>query len=340
MSSMTWELLDKFLAQQCTSTERMHVERWLTEVPQRASQTALLADAVVPAWTTLRMDARARVLRVVTAPALTPGKRFQLQRNPVGRNLLKTGVLVLTGLAVGVVATHSVLSREQFTAVASGIRVLTTPPGQRASLRLPDGSRVILGVASTLRHYSDFGTGKREVELEGEAYFDVAHTDENTGFVVRARDLVAEDIGTEFIVRAYPEDSTPEVIVRDGRVALRQAGTHASEASHVLLAGQLGRLTPDGRAQVEQADTSAFFAWTQGWLVFDSLPFRAAIPRLNRWYDIDIRLADTALGALPLTATFRNQPTVEALDLLAASLGMRQVRQGRVITLHPVPSDR
>ena len=91
---------------------------------------------------------------------------------------------------------------------------------------------------------------------------------------------------------------------------------------------------------MEQADTSAFFAWTQGWLVFDSLPFRAAIPRLNRWYDIDIRLADTALGALPLTATFRNQPTVEALDLLAASLGMRQVRQGRVITLHPVPSDR
>jgi ferric-dicitrate binding protein FerR (iron transport regulator) len=198
---------------------------------------------------------------------------------------------------------------------------------------------VILGVASTLRHPPTFDARVREIELEGEAYFEVAH-DARRPFVVRARGLVAEDLGTEFLVRAYPEDPTPSVVVRDGRVALRLAAAPSGAPRQVLLAGQLGRLAADGQPTVEQVDTSAYFAWTQGWLVFDAVPLRNAIPQLSRWYDLDFRLADSLLGAVPLTATFRNQPTEDVLDLLAASLGMRQVRTGRTVTFYSATSGR
>lgn len=327
MSTVTWELLERFLAQQCDAEERARVERWIGDAPSRGLWAGLLAEAVAQAPAGARADAWARLLRRLTASA-----RHSPDRARSWRSLWKVAALGAAAIVAGIVVALAVGSRKTAPA-GTALRVLSTPSGQRASFELPDGTRVILGVASTLRHSPTFGAEAREIELEGEAYFEVA-ADSRYPFVVRARDLVAEDLGTEFLVRAYPEDPRPSVVVRDGRVALRLAAAPSQSATQVLLAGQLGRLAADGRPTVEQADTSAYFAWTQGWLVFDAVPLRNAIPQLSRWYDLDFRLADSLLGEVPLTATFRNQPTDEVLQLLAASLGMSQVRQGRRVTFH------
>jgi transmembrane sensor len=85
---------------------------------------------------------------------------------------------------------------------------------------------------------------------------------------------------------------------------------------------------------VELADTAAWFAWTEGRLVFDNTPLREALPQLSRWFDLEFRLADSSMGDVPLTATLRTQPTSDVLDNLAASLGMRQRQEGRTVTLY------
>lgn len=333
MSRVTWELLERFLARQCDAEERARVEHWIGDAPSRAFRTGLLAEAVDPVPAGARADAWAQLLRQLAAPGrLSPG------RPRPRRNALRIVALGTAAIGAGILVSLALGSREA-TPASPAMRVLSTPSGQRASFKLPDGTRVILGVASTLRHPPTFSAEAREIELEGEAYFEVT-PDSRHPFVVRARDLVAEDLGTEFLVRAYPEDPTPSVVVRDGRVALRLATAPSHVARQVLLAGQLGRLDADGRPTIEQADTSAYFAWTQGWLVFDDVPLRHAIPQLSRWYDLDFSLADSSLGEVPLTATFRNQPTDEVLPLLAASLGMSQVRQGRKVTFHRVTGAR
>ena len=210
------------------------------------------------------------------------------------------------------------------------MQVATTAPAKRASFRLPDGTRVILGVASVLRYPQTFPANSREVQLEGEAYFAVAH-EERRPFVVRAGDLVATDLGTEFTVRAYPDDPTPRVVVREGRVAVRP--TSPSGREQVLDPGELGRLV-EGVVMVEPADTAASFGWTEGRLVFEDTPLREALPHLGRWFDLEFRLADSAMGDIPLTATLRAVPTAEVLDNLAASLGMRREQHGRTVILH------
>jgi hypothetical protein len=78
----------------------------------------------------------------------------------------------------------------------------------------------MLGVASTLRYPAGFTDGPRQV---WEAYFDVVY-EQDRPFIVRAGDLVAKDLGTQFTVRAYPEDAGARVVVREGRVAIRVAG--------------------------------------------------------------------------------------------------------------------
>ncbi len=327
---MDWELLDRYLAWECSAEERTRVERWMAEAPSNRRWVELLTEATIAAPARPRTEVWESIERQLDAPR----KSFSLSSQPARSSLTKAA-LVLLVVAGGALAGRAVLSsRPEAVTPAPAMRVVTTPPGQRASFRLPDGTSVMLGVASTLRHPVSFAAGRREVQLDGEAYFEVVH-DENRALAVRAGDIVAEDLGTEFVVRAYEEDRHARVVVREGKVVLRSAAARTDAAEQVLLPGQLGRLKPDGTPVVERADTAAYFAWTDGRLVIDGVPLREALPQLSRWFDLEFRLGDSTLGEVPLTTTLKTQPSPDVLDLLASSLGMRQVRNGRTVTFYP-----
>ena len=346
MSEIDWKLLDRYLTGEATADEREQVEVWLAEDPERWAQVAALRDALAEAALSegaveeAKAEVWARLERELgeVAPEKRPNRigsrEFVLpSHRPWSTAVQIAAALLLTVLAATVIA--RLLFRSQ--AHVPAVRVATTAPGQRTMFRLGDGTQVVLGVASTLRYPARFDGGSRDVSLEGEAYFQVVH-DEGRAFVVRAGDLVAKDLGTEFTVRAYPEDAGARVVVRAGRVAIRAAGSTAA-SERVVAPGQLGRLGAGGQPTVEPADTAVYFAWTGGRLVFDRTPLRDALPQLSRWFDLDFRLADSALADIPLSATLRTQLTPDVLDNLAASLGLRERRDGRTVTLYsPQPA--
>jgi transmembrane sensor len=152
---------------------------------------------------------------------------------------------------------------------------------------------------------------------------------------VRAGDLIATDLGTEFLVQAYPEHGGARVVVRSGTVSVRPVRAQNSvQPERVVRPGELARIAADGAPLVEQADTAAYFAWTTGILVFDGTPLREALPQLSRWYDLDFRLADSSLGAIPLSGRLDQVLTPSRLELLAGSVGLAQVRRGRIVTFY------
>ena len=349
MSEIDWELLDRYLTGAATADEREQVEAWLAEDPERWAQVAALRDALAQAalsdpavdqakeevWARLERELGGAGRGMGIRPRRTGTREFAVpSRRAWSTPVQIAAALLVTMLGGAAIAALLFRSGPQ----APAVRVATTAPGQRTMFRLPDGTQVLLGVASTLRYPAAFDGGARDVSLEGEAYFQVVH-DERRAFVVRAGDLVAQDLGTEFTVRAYPEDARARVVVRAGRVGIRAAGSDAA-AERVVAPGQLGRLGAGGQPTVEPADTATYFAWTDGRLVFDRTPLRDALPELSRWFDLDFRLADTASGSITLTATLRTQPTPDVLDNLAASLGMRERRNGRVVTLYAADSGR
>ena len=307
----------------------------MTQAPSNRRRVELLAAALAAGPAAPRQAVWESIERQVHVPSTG----FSLAPKPARSPLIRVAVLLLL-VGGGAFGGYAVLSRmPKAASPAPLMRVATTPPGQRASFRLPDGTKVILGVASTLRHPVTFAPGRREVEVEGEAYFEVAH-EAGRAFVVRAGDIIAEDLGTEFIVRSYPEERGARVVVREGKVALHRASSPGAAGGRVVQAGQLGRLAGDGTPVVETADTSAYFAWTDGRLVLDGVPLRDALPQLSRWFDLDFRLSYSTLGSVPLTTTLKTQPSPDVLNLLAASLGMRQVRQGRTVTFYPAAGVR
>ncbi len=209
------------------------------------------------------------------------------------------------------------------------MRVYETTRGERAEFRLSDGTRVMLNVASRVEVPADYGQRDRVVHLRGGAYFEVVHNQQRP-FAVYAGDMVARDLGTEFTIGAYPEDHRTQVVA--GQVAL--AAAVDSTRSVTVSPGQRGQLDGAGRPVVDKVDTAMAFAWTGGTLVLDGTPLRDALVQLGRWFDLDFRLADSSLGGIPVAATLTNQPTDQALDFLAGSLGLRATRDGRVVTLH------
>lgn len=349
MSEIGMELLERYLAGKASTEECHRVDAWLAEDPRRwAELTALrqalemqelsdraVEEAVAEVW--------ARLAPEIGSPEEPPvrmgrgsnhgAREFALPARARKRPVALVAAIVALMIGGGLAAT---LLLRGPSAPAESRRVATTAPGERAAFRLPDGTQVMLGVASRLRYAADPSGKVREVSLDGEAYFDVTH-EERRPFIVRAGGLVAQDLGTQFTVRAYPDDPSARVVVRKGKVAIR-AATDGVEA--VVAPGQLGRLA-DGRVPtVEKADTAAFFAWTEGRLVFDGTPLREALPQLGRWFDLEFRLADSTLGEVPLTATLKTRPTPDVLESFAASLGMRQRREGRTVTLYSTDAAR
>jgi transmembrane sensor len=209
-------------------------------------------------------------------------------------------------------------------------RDYVTAPGQRADITLRDGSRVILSVDTWLRVPGDYGVRDRSVELEGEAYFVVRH-DARRPMVVRTRYGVAEDLGTEFGVRAYRHDHDVQVTVRDGAVAMRRS-QDAGPALLTLGPGDRGILSARGEVTaITDVPVDKYLSWTTGRLVFDDTPLRSVIPELARWYDLDIQLDDESLGDERITIVLTTESPDEAMSAVAKVLDLRVVRTERSV---------
>ena len=342
MNDLDWELFDRYLANAASAVEREEFERWVAERPERAEFVAAwhrglekMESGIATAeresvWSgpleSLGLAEGARARRAnLRPPVFALGERSRSWRR--GPAIAAAALLI-----VGAGLAGRALLLDTAGEVPTVEQVVTVPRGERGQFRLPDGSQVILAAGSTLRHPAKFPRDSREVTLEGEAYFAVEH-DSRRPFRVLAGDLVATDLGTEFLVRAYPEDAGARVVVRSGEVAVRAtASTGASGQEQTIKPGQLGRLEAGGLPRVERADTAAYFAWTEGTLVFDGTPLRDALPQLSRWYNLEFRLADTSLGSIPLSGRLNQSLTEGRLDLLAGSLGLQQVKRGDVVT--------
>lgn len=334
---ITPELLDRYLAGEGTEGENATVRRFLMARPDAARSIRELlqrldGEAGRPAVPDAR-DSLAAV-RDRMRHAAPPGARRRsplFTRLPVQERTPRWMRRVRLGAAVAAVAAAVAFVADALTRPATVTlprvewRTYATNHGESAELRLVDGTRVRLAPASQLRIPSDYGETRREVHLEGEGYFDVVH-DTQRPFAVRARNALAEDLGTAFSVRSYAEDHAVQVVVREGAVDLQGVGR--------LEPGDVGRLAPDGESMIRHGvDVDSMLAWLDGRLVFDNAPLADVALALERWHAIEVRLSDTTLARIPFTGALTNSSADAAVRLVAATLGLRVHRSGQLVTL-------
>ncbi|MVT12249.1 FecR family protein [Chitinophaga tropicalis] len=161
-----------------------------------------------------------------------------------------------------------------------GYNTLTTPRGGQFRVRLPDGTRVWLNAASSIRYPTAFEGKERRVTITGEAYFEIAGN-AAMPFVVNIDNRAdVEVLGTHFNINAYRDEAAINTTLLEGKIRVK--GT-------VLNPGQQASLAANGQMRVlNDVDTMQVVAWKEGWFQFHTASLQEVMRQMARWYDIEI----------------------------------------------------
>jgi transmembrane sensor len=214
----------------------------------------------------------------------------------------------------------------------SEIQTYATSVGERRQVVLKDGTTVLLGPTSRLLVPSlRPDNGDRLVLLDGVAYFSVVH-DPAHPFTVKVGKFIIQDVGTAFSVDNDDSAGT-RVVVDSGKVSIGPADDR--DRDQFLNARDRATVDSKGVVLVERSAVSDDdLAWTQGRLVFRDAPLILVGAELYRWYGVRLRVADSSLANLHLTASFSGEPVDRVLNVIALSLGARIEREGNVAVLY------
>jgi transmembrane sensor len=348
---LDWDALARYLAGEGSAAERATIRQWLASHTADAKVVQALDDAlgrVTPSPNAREgIDVEAALVAVNAKRALldaspSSGRLLTLDSNgkrsgtsPATRWIPLAAAAILV-LAVGTVVWRGRVNRDETQTIAS--RTFTTGIGGRDSLQLPDGTSIVLGPRSRITLAAGYGRQARNVELEGEAYFDVHH-DATRPFVIAVNGATVRDVGTAFAVHA---DSLGlvRVAVKSGTVEIQRTGTSA-RSSAVLNAGDVGLLDSAGKVVAERgAATDDDLAWTRGTLVFRDATIAEVRDDLRRWYGIELVARDSVLRR-HLTATFGAHDSVATiLRTIALSLPASIERHGDTAFIRPAPETR
>ena len=191
---------------------------------------------------------------------------------------------------------------------------------------LEDGTRVWLNADSKLRYPSFFDGGRREVELEGEAYFDVAR-DTTRPFIVRTGQSVIQVFGTEFNVKAYPDEREERTTLVEGSVGLRHAG-------------KVYMLRPNDQAVVEEGrevrltrvDARKEGLWRTGMFVFERETLESLMGELARWYNVTVFYTNERLKTLHFSGELdRYEDIGRILHMVGLTTDVTFSLQGRTV---------
>jgi len=198
----------------------------------------------------------------------------------------------------------------------------TTRRGEKLKLLLPDSSVVYLNAMSKLSFPKRFEHGKkREIKLEGEAFFEVKH-DAGRPFIVHSGTLQTRVLGTSFNINAYSDSKTYSVSVRTGKVGVSETNKDQQKQLSLLLPGKhlVYNLASKKYTIMEQRATD-FNSWTTNRFIFNNETLGNILTSLKRSYLVDFKVNSTRLLSCRFNATFTNQNIKEIADQLQTMSG-------------------
>jgi transmembrane sensor len=192
------------------------------------------------------------------------------------------------------------------TSVAVTFIERTNPLGQKSKIQLPDGSLVWLNAGSKLAYSSDYNKESRQVQLTGEAYFDVAKNP-NLPFEVLTDELMITALGTSFNVEAFVSGRV-EVALNTGKVKIECLNEPGSCPPSYLNPGQLASFNKSkGSIKLSTFEGRDPFGWKDGRIVFNHATFKEVLETLSRWYNVEFEIDGSLNQEWNYSTTFDNE---------------------------------
>ena len=194
--------------------------------------------------------------------------------------------------------------------------------GRKSTIFLKDGSVVYLNAESKIHFPEVFSDNLREVQLEGEAYFNIAK-DETKPFIVSIGELKISVLGTSFNVNAYTDTEYIKVSLNTGKVLIESIynNENLDNSKVELIAGQSVSYSTKQNTftKVSTFNPSLDLGWKDGTIVFENASMETMMQRFERWYNVDFEIKNTPSFRWNYTGEFANQTLQDVLESLSFS---------------------
>lgn len=211
---------------------------------------------------------------------------------------------------------------------------LATPRGGQYMLALPDGSKVWLNASSSIRYPTAFTGKERNVEITGEAYFEVVKNPKMPFKVKANGQAEIEVLGTHFNVNAYDDEAVIKTTLLEGKVKVTSAtgSQSAARSSQLLAPGQQAQLSNDQLSIINNPDVEAVMAWKNGQFNFNNTDIKTIMRQIARWYDVEV-LYEADIPDTYTISLSRNVPVSKLFTFLELSGGVHFKIDGKKVTV-------
>lgn len=260
---------------------------------------------------------------------LSDGRRVDLNGLKSGSAITEEGAV----LSKSSTAELSYLSAQ--TENINAYNAIQTPIGLSFRVNLPDGSRVWINSMSKLKYPLHFNNEERIVELEGEAYFEIAKNNKADGsrkpFKVITKNQTVEVLGTHFNVRAYEDERLEKTTLLEGAVRV-----HAQNQAKMLRPGEQATYAiPRNTISISEVNPEYAVAWKEGYFSFNDVNVVTMMNELKRWYDIEVVYQSQSTDK-KISGTFSRTKNISELLLAVEDLGDYKFKiEGRRIVVTP-----
>jgi ferric-dicitrate binding protein FerR (iron transport regulator) len=267
------------------------------------------------------------------------------------KSVLKYAAVVLFLIGFGITSYFYLKPQEEI-----AFNEISTKTGEKAHIKLSDGTSIWLNASSKLRYPNVLNGKKVDVYLQGEAYFDVTHVG-NRLFQVHTSDLNIKVLGTAFNVKSYPEEKITETTLVRGKVRIEgksedsddfvillpnQKASYLGNHSKLIVTESISKnmeARSDDVLQLKEiasrtnatvvlsnfVNTKYETSWKDGRLEFVDEQFSSLAVKMERWFGVNIYINDPQLRSVRYTGTFEKQNIEQALKALSISLPFKYV---------------
>ena len=188
--------------------------------------------------------------------------------------------------------------------------ILTTPVGGEYQVILPDGTKVWLNAATTLKYPARFSSGDRKVELNGEAYFEVAKNEKQPFHVLLSDSSIVTVLGTHFNIASYENENEKMVTLLQGSVMVNH-----NNKIETISPGMQVKISGNEMIKQSGVDTEEIMGWKNGLFVFHDAPIEFILRQVQRWYGATV-VYNGGVKQLFNATILRSEPLSKLLHLL------------------------
>jgi len=310
---MNLELIDKYLAGEASETETKEVLEWAEASPE--NRKIMIQYKKAWALTSIGNENEQLAWDYDIAPRFRKRETMQLYAT-----IAKYAAVIVVVFGMGMALQHYVFTPSPGTDFTADTRI-EVPLGQMANVNLPDGTIAMLNSGTTLTYNNNFFSGKRQVFLQGEAFF-VVRKDQKHPFVVETTSLGFIVYGTSFNIEAFADDEKLNTTLVEGSLGvLSKSG---KELTRLVPGENIYFDRKNTKLIVSKGNTDIYTSWREGLITFRNEKLKDIAKKIERWYNVEIIIQRPALAEEPYFGTLmRNKPIDQILEVLKLTSSLK-----------------